>query len=460
MSDKFIVTHADENKCLGDILAWNYELPAMLFPLFAAKPTDTSSFLECEAQEGYQLLKEMYEFLAKHKDKVFDQPDEFLAYKAKILKELKPVGDRYFLDGERMFAVGHIMDDDGVKLSELTAKLYADIEKVNVQIKSALADDDIEKFWGIMTGEDNEACVNDSLGEYFQNKNQYMYGYAPLSISTGSWVTKDTEVEIYSENDKKGLKLVNGGKLIEAKYDAIYAFDNSSDIAVVNLNDKFGYIDKKGNEFIPLMYEDVFDFWGTDRTFSDEGLVTSGVYRGSVVKEGKYGVIDEKNSAIIPCEWDDIYFKEPDNYFIPNFICVEKNGKTGIYDLNGEEKYPVIIDEFFLGDNTYEDRNKNYPICGFPKCLWVKVEDKWFYLNNQFKPYGQGLHIKDNGESLQNIYALEDGVEGDKNICLFIVRNEEWFWGVISSNDDIIVPIKYRSIDILNVPNGSKNYFT
>jgi hypothetical protein len=457
MSDKFFVLHTNEDEPLGDILDWNYELPPMLFPLFSAKPIYTSENVYFDAQEGYQLFKEMYEFLAQHKDKIFKRPEEFMAYKEKILKEVKPVGDHYYLSGETMFQVTHNCDEEGVVL-ELTKKLYADIEKVNIQIKVALAENDIEKFWGIMTEDGSEACHSDSLGEWFSDE-KYKYGYAPLSISTGPWNTKDDDYENYTENEKLGLKLSSGEIVTEAKYEEIYAFDETSQIAVIKRDGKYGYIDQRGFEIIEPVYDDAYSLWVIDPSNADDKL-QAGRYRARAVKNGKYGLIDEKNNVLIPFEWDDMSVKESENYFIPNHILVKRGDKLGIYDQNGKEKFPVVIDEYLLGTQTFDEADKEYPIYGFAQCLLIKVEEKWVYLNNKFEPYGQDLYIKDEENSIQNLYALNEEVPSDQNICLFKLRNKDWFWGVISSNDDILVPFNYRNIELLELPNGSEHYYT
>ncbi len=457
MSDKFFVLHTNEDEPLGDILDWNYELPPMLFPLFSAKPIYTSENVYFDAQEGYKLFREMYEFLAQHKDKIFERPDEFMAYKEKILKEVKPVGDHYYLSGETMFCVTHNCEEEGVVL-ELTKKLYADIEKVNNQIKSALAENDIEKFWGIMTEDGSEACHSDSLGEWFSDE-KYKYGYAPLSISTGPWNTKDDDYENYTENEKLGLKLNSGEKVTEAIYEEIYAFDETSQIAVIKRDGKYGYIDQRGYEIIEPVYDDAYSLWAIDPSIDNDNLNT-GRYRARAVKDGKYGLIDERNNVIIPFEWDDMSVKESENYFIPNHILVKRDGKLGIYDQNGKEKFPVIIEEYLLGTQTFDEPDKEYPIYGFAQCLLIKVEEKWVYLNNKFEPYGQDLFIKDEENSIQNLYALKEGERSDQNICLFKLRNKDWFWGVISSNDDILVPLNYRNIELLELPNGSEHYYT
>ena len=54
-------------------------------------------------------------------------------------------------------------------------------------------------------------------------------------------------------------------------------------------NDKYGYIDKQGNEVIPCKY----DYAGGFR----DGITT-------VKKNGKYGYIDKQGNEVVACKYD------------------------------------------------------------------------------------------------------------------------------------------------------------
>lgn len=77
------------------------------------------------------------------------------------------------------------------------------------------------------------------------------------------------------------------------KYD--YAYNSSEDLALVRLNDKYGYIDKQGNEVIPLKYDDAYNF-------------SNGLAR--VELAGKYGYIDKQGNEVIPLKYFDLLDSE------------------------------------------------------------------------------------------------------------------------------------------------------
>lgn len=90
-----------------------------------------------------------------------------------------------------------------------------------------------------------------------------------------------------------------------------YDFGNSfcDGMAMVKLNEKWGYIDKTGNEIIPIGKYD----WG--RGFK-EGM-------RAVSLNNKWRYIDKTGNEIIPCKYDLVHD------FSEEIAMVEMNGKSG-----------------------------------------------------------------------------------------------------------------------------------
>ena len=84
----------------------------------------------------------------------------------------------------------------------------------------------------------------------------------------------------------------------------------------VEKNDKWGFVDKKGNEVIPCIYNVVLNF--------SEGLAV-------LIKEDKYGFIDKSGKEVIPCIYNDV------NYFKGGLSSVKKDDKWGFVDKKGLE---------------------------------------------------------------------------------------------------------------------------
>lgn len=87
-----------------------------------------------------------------------------------------------------------------------------------------------------------------------------------------------------------------------------------------SLTGKWGFIDEKGKEIIPLIYDDASDF--------EDGLA-------KVKINGKWGMINKNGQVVIPIKYDKIEGKL-DNY---DLIEVKINGRKGYVDMNGVEYF-------------------------------------------------------------------------------------------------------------------------
>lgn len=124
---------------------------------------------------------------------------------------------------------------------------------------------------------------------------------------------KIADVDHVGRLDYNGDLEVRGGK-IPCKYDWGGEYENG--YAIVQLNDKLGLIDKKYNEIIPCIYDDIC---GAD--FFD-GL--------RLVKQGfKYGYVNSSGKEVIPCIYDTASF------FSRGKATVTKEGCKYIIDING-----------------------------------------------------------------------------------------------------------------------------
>lgn len=115
-----------------------------------------------------------------------------------------------------------------------------------------------------------------------------------------------------------GYKTEDGKIVIPAKYfDAEYNFSHVG-LAAVNLNKKWGFIDKTGKVVIPIKYDFVVRF--------TEGLA-------GVKMNDKWGFIDPKGNIIIPIIYDD--FNNNNYRFSDGTIKLYLNGKEIVFDNKG-----------------------------------------------------------------------------------------------------------------------------
>ncbi len=108
--------------------------------------------------------------------------------------------------------------------------------------------------------------------------------------------------------------LSNSGGSQEIKYEYLEEYSTGK---IVGLNGKFGIVDPKGNEIIPIIYDKI--------SFFNDGLAAAR-------KGSKWGYLDRRNMVKIPFKYD-----IPGN-FVSGKARVYRGGTEYVIDKNGKEK--------------------------------------------------------------------------------------------------------------------------
>lgn len=152
---------------------------------------------------------------------------------------------------------------------------------------------------------------------------------------------------MYKSEDYNGIYVNNKAQEITSLYyDNTYYF--IEDMGLVSKNDKYGFVNKKGEEIIPCMYDDIYDdgepyyslyenLVEMVKKFKVEGLL-------KVSKAGKYGFVNEKGEEIIQCMYD-----IADN-FSKGLAMVKENNKYGVIDKQGNKVIPCIYDKLHCSE--------------------------------------------------------------------------------------------------------------
>jgi hypothetical protein len=122
-----------------------------------------------------------------------------------------------------------------------------------------------------------------------------------------------------------GLIDNTGKKLVLLPYDWVDSF--SEGIAIVGKAGKQGYIDKRGREIVPLIYE-------PDECNIVYSQFSNGV--AQVILNGKFGFIDSKGKEIIPPKYQTVWCRA---FLKDGFVGVTLNGKKGFVDFYGNEYF-------------------------------------------------------------------------------------------------------------------------
>ena len=306
-----------------------------------------------------------------------------------------------------------------------------------------------------------------------------------------------TEVKL---NDKWGFMDINGKEITSIKYDFCRSFCHNYDNATVKLDGKWGFVDTNGNEIILSKdYDDIgypcrflFDFevW----IYGNSEFELSQLFYGSiaaVVKNGKWGFINKKGEEIVPLKYDSASALEYDKIL----SLVKIGEKWGLMDTNGKEVVPVKYDEF----DEYGWYDPNYIAARIDEKWGIldKTGKEFISIEYDDPPYmrKEYVFVQKNGKrSVLDTAGKEvipikyDNISGgvnntfvvtlngkcglidkaDKEITPFIYTNMRYFvdtsrsffnvecilrveldekWGIIDVNGKEILPIKYDKID-------------
>lgn len=195
-------------------------------------------------------------------------------------------------------------------------------------------------------------------------------------VLTGNELEFQDKIVIFSQDEKMGLRHLNGKVVVPCNYDVIQNF--SDGMAAVCKEHLWGYVDPLGTFVIPCSYHSsnyydngVMDDWGEygapdEANDFHEGLVMVMRNRmaGFLNKQGKtvipfvykrakdfseglaavktsqkWGFVDKEGNNVIPCQYDTVAsFKE-------GLVAAVKNGKCGYINASGQEVVPFIFDK-------------------------------------------------------------------------------------------------------------------
>jgi len=194
------------------------------------------------------------------------------------------------------------------------------------------------------------------------------------------------------------------------------------------LKRKWGFIDKEGNEIIPFMYDSVSPF-------------SDGLARAKF--DNKWGVINIKNEVVIPFIYDGIVIYS-------SFIRVELDNKMGLIDKQNNIIAPIIY------DIIYGRIHKNIVI--------VKLDGKYGLIDNKtgkevFPIKYDNIHSFRGGLAVVRLNNKFGFVDKDGNLVVPIIYSWAYDfreglarvrydgkWGFVDTTGNLVIPIIYDNV--------------
>ncbi len=211
------------------------------------------------------------------------------------------------------------------------------------------------------------------------------------------------------ESFKWGCINAKGIEIVPQLYDDPPKFEG--DFAVVKVDKKQGVINNRGHVIVPVQYKIPADeFSWSFRDYKDTGLF--------IVSDssGLFGVFDSNGTQIIPIEYDKIL------RFTERKAAFCKNGKWGYFDSRG---HVIIEPQFDLVD------------CFKKGYAHVRKNGKCGLINSKGAlklPFAYGGFEEFSFPDSANSYTI-------------VVRDTEKRYGVVDTNNKVIIPFKYDDIE-------------
>ncbi len=238
------------------------------------------------------------------------------------------------------------------------------------------------------------------------------FGYISVFYSNGlipvcDWAELNKYGSLDGKRGKWGYADKNGNLAIKFQYDLASYF--SEERAIVEVGNKFGFINTKGDQIVEPIYDAAYSY--------HEGLagVRIGKYQSNL--ESNWGFIDLSGKVVIPFDFD---FVDPEG-FKNGKIKVRSNGEFFMIDKTGKRTND------FVSTPEFYSSNENLVV--------YKNMKGYFGIKNE---YGKVF-----------VNATFTSIKKDIVSGVYIAKKESK-WQLMSSKGIEITPLKYTNIQSLN----------
>jgi len=261
----------------GNLGEWNYLIPDLLLPLFSANPRAKGKSLYFDRVEGINRLRDFYTLLEE--TYLLQDSVEFVESVSIMFSFLDELPyDTFLLDASDVYTMNEEKPREQAKqwIEEIKEK-WAHYQEALLHRNIALLDEVI------------------TASGYVSFLEALQHDWVNFGLGYWEEARKKTAIHIFQEGGFSGLKDKNGQVIVLPSYDAIYAFSEAN-VAVVEKEGKFGYLNEQGVLCVPLRYDAAFDAY-----------FVKGIRVGLVCVGTKMGLlaIDTQQWCILP-QYDEV----------------------------------------------------------------------------------------------------------------------------------------------------------
>ncbi len=268
---------------------------------------------------------------------------------------------------------------------------------------------------------------------------------------------------VLEQDDKYGVINKKGDIIIETQYDDIKIPNPEKAVFVCYTGENIKILNDK-KEAILTQYQKV-------EAIRLKNIASDLMYEKSVLKyeeNGKYGLINFEGKKITKAIYDEIDslpYKEGE-------LIVKQNGKCGVINIKGNKKVNIEYDQISV-DGYYTEDNQ-YKYAGYIVSNTTEEGYRYGYINYdgekieevEYNELSRVTHIEDN----ENVYIIcaKNGQYGvtkngkelikneyqsihyDETNKLFSIEKSKKY-GVADLNGKMIIPVEYQQIDITGI---------
>lgn len=276
-----------------------------------------------------------------------------------------------------------------------------------------------------------------------------------IAVEEGEALTIRQKGKVFALVDSKGkAKLTGFQSITKCPFGDFY---------LVRKNHRQGLVSRTGIEIIPAEYDEIERAYNSFIYVKKEGKIGVYSYSGKqivtptfdgidftykvgaeflVKKDALYGIINDQGKVVVPVAYNSIKQER-------GTIVLKKGDQTSYLIKTKIVSYNISTNKNFQSAGEYLSDSKNYYIANNGSQEGVLDENGEYIIQPEYeeiipKRMGKSKHTPDN--------------------ILLVKKNN--LWGIIDLKKNIILPIKYQSIEILNTDyavvgiNSSKHFLS